>query len=216
MGAHVLSCGRARGLARTLLLRGSVPGRCCGRCWCCATVPRGAGRSPRCRGSSSIARSNEGGGAGAGAGAGAERSASEREANQPAGQSLTACPLPTIDELPKRPHVAALNHRSSSPVSLSSGLVRAKADSSRLESEVEGRKAMTLCRLQLFFEFEEHLPQAQKTQLGELFEQHVRPNTCYKNHVDGRDWRCVRHRSFCLVVLPVCQLPCTTESRNVL
>ena len=48
-----------------------------------------------------------------------------------------------------------------------------------------------VCRLQLFFEFEEHLPQAQKTQLGELFEQHVRPNTCYKNHVDGRDWRCV-------------------------
>ena len=105
------------------------------------------------------------------------------------------------------------------PEHVFSALIRNVSALCRLLHSVRNFRVTLLtivCRLQVFFEFEEHLPQAQKTQLGELFEQHVRPNTCYKNHVDGRDWRCVRHRSFCLVVLPVCQLPCTTESRNVL
>ena len=41
----------------------------------------------------------------------------------------------------------------------------------------------------VFFEFEGHLPETAKTDLGKLISEHVRATTEYAQHMDGRDWR---------------------------
>ena len=58
------------------------------------------------------------------------------------------------------------------------------------------------CWLQVFFEFEEHMSESAKTELGKLVEKHVRRNTSYKDHMDGRDWRCVQNSRVCGPSLP--------------
>ena len=46
------------------------------------------------------------------------------------------------------------------------------------------------------------MSESAKTELGKLVEKHVRRNTSYKDHMDGRDWRCVQNSPVCCPSLP--------------